>query len=156
MYSKLPHTIWLGYDNEQNARRVTLDISEMLEQYPNAIPCLLVHKSENYANYIAETNTESGFLIWPVTAYDLSFQKNGTAQVVLTATGTEDIVLASQVIPVRVEPGIGDVSSSELPLPMQTFLQQILAAAAAVEAAAYEVYFDGNTLCFERTEEEGS
>ena len=138
MFGKLPAAIWLGYNNEQNARTVELDISEMLALYPSATPQLLVHKSEDYVNYIATTTADGGTLSWVVTAYDLSHQKNGTAQVVLTQTGDSsenDIVLASQVIPVKVEPGINDVSTSELPEPMETFLEQILAAAAAAQAA---------------------
>lgn len=150
MYSKLPQSIWLGYNNEQNARSVTLDISEMLERYPNATPQLLVHKSENYVNYIAVTQTANGIMTWLVSAYDLASQKNGTAQVVLTQSGTTDIVLASQVIPVQVEPGIKDVSASELPVPMESFLQQILAAAATAAAATvYDIYFEDNTLCID-------
>ena len=157
MYSKLPHIIWLGYDNEQNARSVTIDISEMLAEYPNATPQLLVHKSEDYTNYIAVTQTDDGVMTWLVSAYDLLHQKNGTAQVVLTESGTVDIVLASQVIPVQVEAGIKDVSADALPIPMETFLQQILAAAAAAQAATtYNIYFEDNMLCIDETGEEGS
>ena len=154
MYGKLPQVIWLGYDNEQNSRTVTLDISEMLALYPSATPQLLVHKSEDYVNYIATTSTDGDALLWPVTAYDLQNQKNGTAQVVLTQAGDDDIVLASQVIPVKVEPGINDVSTSELPEPMETFLQEILAAAAAAQAAStYSIYVSGTTLNIDETGE---
>ena len=155
MFDKLPKSIWLGYDNEQNSRTVTLDISEMLERFPDATPQLLVHKSEDYTNYIAVTETDGDSLLWTITAYDLQNQKCGTAQVVLTVSGDDDVVLASQVIPIQVEPGIKDVSISELPLPMETFLQQILAAAAAAQAAStYSIYIDDTTLVIEETGEE--
>lgn len=146
--SALPTVIWIGYSNEQNARTVELDISEMLEKFPSATPQLLVHKSENYVNYIAETSVSGSTLSWTVTAYDLTNQKNGTAQVVLVdSSGSDDVVLASEVIPVRVSDGITNVSSSDLPTPQETYLTQILAAAAQAEAAAatFSITFDDST-----------
>lgn len=147
--SALPTVIWIGYSNEQNARTVELDISEMLEKFPSATPQLLVHKSENYVNYIAETSVSGTTLSWTITAYDLTNQKNGTAQVVLVdSSGSDDIVLASEVIPVKVSGGIENISTSDLPTPQETYLTQILAAAARAEAAAASVptiTFDNDT-----------
>lgn len=143
-----PTVIWIGYENEQNARTIDLDISDLLEQYPAATPQLLVHKSEDYVNYIATTTVSGSTLSWTITAYDLTNQKNGTAQVVLVdSSGSDDVVLASEVIPVRVSDGITNVSSSDLPTPQETYLTQILAAADRAEAAAatFSITFDDST-----------
>lgn len=143
-----PDILWIGYDNEQNSRTVSLDISDLLEKYPAGTPQLLVHKSETYINYIATTTVSGTTLEWTVTAYDLDGQKNGTAQVCLTdSTGTDDVVIASEVMPIRVSSGIVDISSSELPTPQETYLTQILAAAARAEtaAASFIITFDDST-----------
>ena len=146
----LPNKLWLGYSNEQNSRVLTLDISALLAKFPEAEAQLLVMKSESRITYIAETETDGANLLWPITAYDLAGQKNGFAQVVLTTTNgdDEDVILASEKIPVSVEEGIDSISVTELPSPQASYLTQILAAAARAEAAAasLSITVSGTTL----------
>jgi len=74
-------TIDLGRQGENLARTVEIDVSSMLEQWPEAEIVVLVRRRYDTAPYIATTEVRESVLYWPVTAADTAHAGIGKVEI---------------------------------------------------------------------------
>lgn len=133
--NKLPKGIRIGYEGEQGARPVALDVSEGLLKWPDSIPTLLYVRPGEREAVPAPASLSGGVLTWVPDAY--ATQKTGStgaAQVVFTVSGEETVIGKSQVIPLFVNSSLEP--SEDPPEPYESWIASILDAAAIAEGFA--------------------
>lgn len=126
-------TLTIGCRGENAARAITIDVSEILTPYPNAVVTLMLQRPTEGIAYPATTYTVSGdVLTWLPTDVDTAIEGIMQLQVVGAVGGV--VVKTMQVMGV-VLPALGP-SSMEYPEPIRTWmnaLQEMLTYAAKLE-----------------------
>ncbi len=67
----------LGRQGENLARTVEIDVSSMLDEWPEASISLLVKRNHDPGPYVANTEVRDGVLFWPITAADTAIAGDG-------------------------------------------------------------------------------
>lgn len=74
-------TINIGRHGENLARVIEIDVSSMLNQWPDATITLLVKRNKDEAPYVAVTELVDGILYWPVTRAETAVPGNGLIEI---------------------------------------------------------------------------
>lgn len=137
IFNKLPKSIDIGYEGEQNSRPLELDISEGLAKWAGSVPTLLyIRPGENLA-VPAATTLDDGILTWIPDAYATAKSGGtGALQIVFTIEATNTVIGKSQVIPMTVNASL--IESEDPPEPYESWIASLLAAAAEAEGSAQD------------------
>lgn len=132
--SNLPAGIVIGFEGEQYAREIRLDISQELALWPGAVPTLFYIRPGEKAAYPAVTTLNDKNLLWTPDAFAMAKAgATGTMQVVFTVAGENTIIGKSPVIKLFVRNSI-DGSTGE-PEAFESWLASLTeVAATAVNA----------------------
>lgn len=137
IYDLLPEKLFMGYGEEQLSRTLTFDISQMLAELPGGVPMIAYMRPRDELGYLASGVTLDGStLTWELSAHVMQYKGIGGAQIVLVdESGEETHILKSHVMQMLIGSSI-PLTGGEPPEPWETWLEQILAAAARAESAA--------------------
>lgn len=137
IYDLLPEKLFMGYGEEQLSRTLTFDISQMQAELPGGVPMIAYMRPRDELGYLASGVTlEGSMLTWELSAHVMQYKGIGGAQIVLVdESGEETHILKSHVMQMLIGSSI-PLTGGEPPEPWETWLEQILAAAARAESAA--------------------
>lgn len=137
IYDLLPEKLFMGYGEEQLSRTLTFDISQMQAELPGGVPMIAYMRPRDELGYLASGVTlEGSTLTWELSAHVMQYKGIGGAQIVLVdESGEETHILKSHVMQMLIGSSI-PLTGGEPPEPWETWLEQILAAAARAESAA--------------------
>lgn len=137
IYDLLPEKLFMGYGEEQLSRTLTFDISQMQAELPGGVPMIAYMRPRDELGYLASGVTLDGStLTWELSAHVMQYKGIGGAQIVLVdESGEETHILKSHVMQMLIGSSI-PLTGGEPPEPWETWLEQILAAAARAESAA--------------------
>lgn len=137
IYDLLPEKLFMGYGEEQLSRTLTFDISQMQAELPGGVPMIAYMRPRDELGYLASGVTLDGStLTWELSAHVMQYKGIGGAQIVLVDESVEEThILKSHVMQMLIGSSI-PLTGGEPPEPWETWLEQILAAAARAESAA--------------------
>ena len=124
----------LGYEGENNARPIEINMVDWLADWPGAAVGLLLMRPGEETFYPATTKTTDGVMRYVPTRADLEIPGEGLAQIVLTGEG--DVELRSRVVKTVVEASLPGSVAGTPEEPMQPYVAQVMDAAARAEQAA--------------------
>lgn len=125
--------VFIGYPSENDTRSVSIDVSEWLNEIPNGMFCIVYSRPTENTPYIVDTILEGSKLIWNISGRDV--EKEGTGFAILQLS-KDDRALRSAVFSVNVGKTLDGTVSPAPPIPVPSWVQEILAAAAAAQVAA--------------------
>lgn len=124
----------LGYEGENKARPMEINVAEWLSDWPGASVGLLLQRPGEDSFYPAAVKVENGVLYYTPTRADVEIPGEGLAQIVLT--NAEDVELRSRVVRTKIEESLPGSAGEAPEEPMQPFVDQVIDAAARAEDAA--------------------
>ena len=125
----------LGYQGENNARPINVDVSDWLKEFPGAAVGLMLMRPGEDEFYPAAVKVKDGVMSFIPTRGDLVYAGEGEAQFILT--GTDDVELRSRVVKTTINASLLG-TLGEAPPPETAFIQQVVDAADRAERAAEE------------------
>ena len=134
----------LGRQGENQARKVVFDVLRAWhEEFGSAgVASLIVQREEDAEPYPVALEEENGMLAWTVSAADTAYAGEGKAELRYTVGNT---VVKSCVYKTVVRASLGD-STSDPPEAYQSWVDEVLTAAAGVETAVNKMpYIDSAT-----------
>lgn len=134
----------LGRQGENKARRVTFDIAEKWREVYGAGGSfsLIVQREGDVSPYPVTLSEEDGLLVWTVESADTAKSGEGRAELRYTLG---DVIVKSQTYRTRVRAAM-DESSVDPPEAYQSWVDEVLTAAAGVESAVSKMpYVDSTT-----------
>lgn len=134
----------LGRQGENKARRVTFDIAEKWREVYGAGGSfsMIVQREGDASPYPVTLSEEDGLLVWLVESADTAKSGEGRAELRYTLG---DVIAKSQTYKTRVRAAM-DESATEPPEAYQSWVDEILTAAAGVESAVSKMpYVDSAT-----------
>lgn len=134
----------LGRQGENQARKVVFDVLRAWREEfgSTGAASLIVQRSEDTAPYPVTLGEENGMLTWTVGAADTAYAGEGKAELRYTVGST---VVKSCIYKTVVRATLGD-GTSEPPEAYQSWVDEVLTAAAGVETAVNKMpYIDTNT-----------
>lgn len=134
----------LGRQGENQARKVVFDVLRAWREEfgSTGAASLIVQRSEDTAPYPVTMGEENGVLTWTVSAADTAYAGEGKAELRYTVGST---VVKSCIYKTVVRATLGD-STSEPPEAYQSWVDEVLTAAAGVETAVNKMpYIDTDT-----------
>ncbi len=134
----------LGRQGENKARRVTFDIAEKWRETYGAGGSfsLIVQREGDASPYPVTLSEEDGLLVWLVESADTAKRGEGRAELRYTLG---DVIAKSQTYRTRVRAAM-DGSTVDPPEAYQSWVDEVLAAAAGVESAVSKMpYVDSTT-----------
>lgn len=124
-------SIDLGRQGENLARTVEIDVTSILEKWPDAEITLLVKRKGDTDPYPAETTVEDGILRWPITMVDTA--NAGEGKIEIHAVSGE-IIAKSVIATIRVSACLAGTESSEIPEAAQGWVDSLLQKADDMES----------------------
>lgn len=134
----------LGRQGENKARRVTFDIAEKWREVYGAGGSfsMIVQREGDASPYPVALSEEDGLLVWLVESADTAKSGEGRAELRYTLG---DVIAKSQTYKTRVRAAM-DESATEPPEAYQSWVDEVLTAAAGVESAVSKMpYVDSTT-----------
>ena len=134
----------LGRQGENQARKVVFDVLRAWREEfgSTGAASLIVQRSEDTAPYPVTMGEENGVLTWTVSAADTAYAGEGKAELRYTVGST---VVKSCIYKTVVRATLGD-GTSEPPEAYQSWVDEVLTAAAGVETAVNKMpYIDTDT-----------
>lgn len=134
----------LGRQGENQARKVVFDVLRAWREEfgSTGAASLIVQRSEDTAPYPVTMGEENGVLTWTVSAADTAYAGEGKAELRYTVGST---VVKSCIYKTVVRATLGD-GTSEPPKAYQSWVDEVLTAAAGVETAVNKMpYIDTDT-----------
>ena len=130
----------LGYQGENKARTIEIDMTAWLEDFPGSAVGIMVKRPNEDTFYPAGIVRDGNIISWNITRADVSIPGEGEAQVILT--NAEDVELRCRVVATRI---CTSMSGTEVdaPPPENTFVSQVINAAAQAEAAVSKMPYIG-------------
>lgn len=129
----------LGYVGENKSRTISIDVSDWLDRWPDAVIDIAVRRPLEDGGYIPEeTTVADGILTWVVTRADVAVAGTGSAQIraIQESTGK---CFVSRVVHTIIEPSItGDLANDVEP-PETAWVERVLVAAEETKRAAAKV-----------------
>ncbi len=122
----------LGYQGENRARVIAIDMTAWLEEFPGAAVGLMLRRPDEDVFYPAALEMEDGIIEFEVTRADVAIAGEGEAQIILT--NEDDVELRSRVVKTKISASLSG-TEVEAPPPETTFVTQVINAAAQAEAA---------------------
>ena len=122
----------LGYQGENKARVIAIDMKAWLEEYPGAMVGMMIRRPEEDVFYPAALEMEDGIIEFEVTRSDVAIAGEGEAQIILT--NKDDVELRSRVVKTKISPSLTG-TEVEAPPPQQTWVGEVLQAAQKAEEA---------------------
>lgn len=130
-------TLRLGYQGEDERTRVVFDLSDLIDEFGvGTVTLLVVRPWEREGSPVVVSQDEDGLYYWDVTDADLQDEGNGEAQVTFIPDA-EERVAKTHIWKTIVSKSISE--SENPPEPWQGWVDQVLEAAAEVEATAREI-----------------
>lgn len=108
-----PKVIWLGRKGENEFRRIEVEVSEWLRDYPNGTISVVYHRPDG-AIYLPSVTTNGNVTSWLVTATDTAIAGKGEVEYRIT---DGDIIGKSVKIPTMVSAAINATTDAPAPPP---------------------------------------
>ena len=122
----------LGYQGENKARVIAIDMKAWLEEFPGAKVGMMIRRPEEDVFYPAALEMEDGIIEFEVTRSDVAIAGEGEAQIILT--NKDDVELRSRIVKTKISPSLTG-TEVEAPPPQQTWVGEVLQAAQKAEEA---------------------
>lgn len=122
----------LGYQGENKARTIEIDMSAWLEEFPGAAVGLMVRRPDEDTFYPAALEHNGDIVRWTITSGDVLIAGEGEAQIILT--NEDDVELRSRIVKTKISASLSG-TEVEAPPPQATWVGEVLNAAAQAEAA---------------------
>lgn len=122
----------LGYQGENKARVIAIDMKAWLEEFPGAAVGLMLRRPDEDVFYPAALEMDDGIIEFEVTRADVAIAGEGEAQIILT--NEDDVELRSRIVKTKISASMSG-TEVEAPPPHATWVGDVLNAAAQAEAA---------------------
>lgn len=122
----------LGYQGENKARVIAIDMKAWLEEFPGAAVGLMLRRPDEDVFYPAALEMDDGIIEFEVTRADVAIAGEGEAQIILT--NEDDVELRSRIVKTKISASMSG-TEVEAPPPQATWVGEVLNAAAQAEAA---------------------
>lgn len=120
----------IGYEGQSNARYEDIDISELLELWPDCTPSLIHKRSTDEASYPVVTELNGNILRWTFSLADTAIKGYGKAQIIMTnSDGT--VVGKSQLIKTYTNRSLE--TGAAIPEAASVWVDKVLAKAQRIE-----------------------
>ena len=116
----------LGYQGENKARTIEIDMSAWLEEFPGAAVGLMVRRPGEDTFYPADLKPDGDIVRWTITSGDVEIAGEGEAQIILT--NKDDVELRSRVVKTKISASLSG-TEVEAPPPEQNWVGVVLQAA---------------------------
>lgn len=118
------YALMLGRVGENRATRVTIDMSSVIQRYPNATGSITVKQPDN-KEYPAVVTQTDGMLTWLITSADIG-DKAGSGQAQITIQDADGTVIKTAIATTRVAESLGS-PQSPAPDPVQAWVDSAAA-----------------------------
>lgn len=132
MIYSLNSIIQIGYQGENDAREIEIDIRPLVRAWPELTPVLLVKRPGENELYPVTSRTENGMMIWTPTAADT--EKNGRGECVIHMIDSDGRVGKSRTMTTVIERSPAGDMHSEPPEAARPWVDEVLAAAQEMRA----------------------
>lgn len=123
----------LGYQGENKARTIEIDMTAWLEEFPGAKVGMMVRRPGEATLYPADLKHDGNIIRWGIKSGDVAIAGEGEAQIILT--NEEGVQLRSRVVKTKITVSMSG-TEVEAPPPQTNWVQEVLNARdEAVEAA---------------------
>lgn len=127
-------TLRLGRQGEHLARQVVFDLTGWIDTYGDGVPELICLRPGDDAPHPVAYDRDGSTLVWTVTsAYTVSVDAYGQCEL---RWYVDDVIVKSRTWRTWVEPAMDTPTGAAPPEPQQGWVNQVLAAGAAAQAAA--------------------
>lgn len=99
------YVLMLGRVGENRATQVTIDMSSVIQRYPDAIGSITVKQPDN-KEYPAVVTQADGMLTWVITSADIG-DKPGTGAAQITVRSADGTIIKTAIAATRVEESLG-------------------------------------------------
>lgn len=130
-------TLWLGRQGENLARTLVFNLSDWIEAFGQGTAAIIVRRSGGDGLYPATVTADGGTVRWTIRAADVAQPGYGIAELRYLVG---DVVVKSRVYVTQTDDGLGD--AGDAPDPEQSWVDEVLEAAADVEAAVGAAHED--------------
>lgn len=118
------YALMLGRVGENRATRVTIDMSSVIQHYPDAIGSITV-KQPNGTEYPAVVTQANGMLTWLITSADIG-DKPGTGAAQITVRSADGAIIKTAIAATRVAESLGS-PQTPAPEPVQAWVDSAAA-----------------------------
>lgn len=118
------YALMLGRVSETRATQVTIDMSSVIQRYPDAIGSITV-KQPNGKEYPAVVTQTDGMLTWVITSADIG-DKAGTGAAQITVRSADGTIIKTAIATTRVSESLGN-PQSPAPDPVQAWVDSAAA-----------------------------
>ena len=124
----------LGYEGENRARVIEIDVSEWLNKWPGAHIGILVQRPGEEEYYPAAAAPDGDLVRWTVTRADTEIPGQGLAQIKLLTDDDEE--LRSKVVRTEIRESLPGTMMDEPEAPAEEIVNETIRAASRAQAAA--------------------
>lgn len=128
------HAIPIGLVGENNYRKVHINVSDIMQEYPNARFELILQREGDEVPYPVTTQLKGSDLIWLVSDVDVAVKGRAKAEVIAF---NDDVIAKSKIFVVNVEASLDP--AGEVPEPLEEWYRTILNASSIVRSDKVEV-----------------
>lgn len=118
------YALILGRVGENRATQVTIDMSNVIQRYPDAIGSITV-KQPNGKEYPAVVTQTDGMLTWVITSADIG-EKPGTGAAQITVRSADGTIVKTAIATMRVSESLGS-PQTPAPEPVQAWVDSAAA-----------------------------
>ncbi len=118
------YVLMLGRAGENRATRVTIDMSSVIQRYPDAIGSITVKQPDNN-EYPAVVTQTDGMLTWVITSADIG-NKPGTGAAQITVRSADGTIIKTAIATTRVAESLGS-PQTPAPEPVQAWVDSAAA-----------------------------
>lgn len=118
------YALMLGRVGENRATRVTVDLSSVIQRYPDAIGSITV-KQPDGTEYPAVVTQANGMLTWIITSADIG-NKPGTGAAQITVCSADGTIIKTAIATTRVSESLGS-PQTPAPEPVQAWVDSAAA-----------------------------
>lgn len=118
------YALILGRVGENRATQVTIDMSNVIQRYPDAIGSITV-KQPNGKEYPAVVTQTDGMLTWVITSADIG-EKPGTGAAQITVRSADGTIVKTAIATTRVSESLGS-PQTPAPEPVQAWVDSAAA-----------------------------
>lgn len=128
------HAIPIGLVGENNYRKVHINVSDIMQEYPNARFELILQREGDEVPYPVTTQLKGSDLIWLVSDVDVAVKGRAKAEVIAF---NDDVIAKSKIFVVNVEASLDP--AGEVPDPYAQWYADIINASSVVKTVKVEV-----------------
>ena len=122
----------LGYQGENKARTIEIDMTAWLEEFPGAKVGMMVRRPGEATLYPADLKHDGNIIRWGIKSGDVAIAGEGEAQIILT--NEEGVQLRSRVVKTKITVSLSG-TEVEAPPPQTNWVGEVLQAADKAEDA---------------------